>query len=114
MGLFAGTQWDLPAHCDRCGKLESACQCLPLLPQPKPPSQQTLGVRTEKRKAGRFVTIVKGLDAAFPLQNQELLTQLKNVCGAGGTQEEGELILQGDQKVRVTLHLEQLGYRVKK
>lgn len=114
MGLFAGTQWDIPAHCDRCGELESVCQCAPEQPQPKPPSQQTLGVRIEKRKAGRIVTIVKGLDGNFPVQNQQLLTQLKNVCGAGGTQEDGELVIQGDQKSRVALHLEQLGYRVKK
>jgi translation initiation factor 1 len=114
MGLFAGTQWDIPAHCDRCGKLESDCQCVPEQPQRKPPSQQTLGVRTEKRKAGRVVTIVSGFEEGFPVQNQQLLTELKNVCGAGGTQEDGEMILQGDQKIRVTRHLEQLGYRVKR
>ena len=114
MGLFAGTQWDVPAHCDRCGLLEATCQCVPEKPQPKPPSQQTLAVRVEKRKAGRFVTLVAGLDPDFPVQNGELLTQLKNHCGAGGCSEEGALVIQGDQKARVTAHLQQLGYRIKK
>jgi len=113
MGLFAGTKWDVPAHCDRCNELESACVCPAAQPPVKPPSQQTVRVRVEKRKAGRFVTLITGLE--LPAQARtELLTQLKNHCGAGGTQEDETLVIQGDQLARAAAQLEKLGYRVKK
>jgi len=121
MGLFAGTQWDVPAHCDRCGILAADCQCQPPPPTIMPPEQQTLRVRVEKRKAGRFVTVISGLEqpdaasaalAHVKLARAELLTRLKNTCGAGGCQEGSNLVLQGDQKLRATKLLTELGYRL--
>jgi translation initiation factor 1 len=112
MGLFAGTQWDLPAHCDHCGKLESDCDCPPPRPEVKSPSSQTLRVRVEKRKAGRVVTVVAGLETDSA-GRAELLTRLKNVCGCGGSQQDTNLVIQGDQAARIKPLLSVLGYRVK-
>ena len=112
MGLFAGTQWDVPAHCDRCGVLEPECKCPPPVGHSKPPSKRTLRVRVEKRKAGRVMTIVAGLDPD-PTARAELLTKLKNACGAGGSTEDENLAVQGDQMAKVISVLEAIGYRVK-
>ena len=39
--LFAGTPWDRPPTCERCGKLESECACPPPAVEPKrlPPEE---------------------------------------------------------------------------
>jgi translation initiation factor 1 len=49
----------LPAR-DRCGKLESECQCPPAAIL-VPPDQQTVLIAVEKRKAGKVVTVLRGL-----------------------------------------------------
>jgi len=70
-------------------------------------------VAVERRKAGKTVTVVRGL-AADENDLPALLTRIKNHCGAGGTLgEEGELEIQGDQAARVREFLGKLGYRVK-
>ena len=80
MRLFEGTEFDIPPRCDRCNELEADCQCEPL-PEPKlPPDEQTATVRTEKRKRGKLVTLVQGLNAT-DCDLVELLTTLKNHCG---------------------------------
>ncbi len=113
MGLFAGTKWDVPATCDRCGLLEAECKCPPLPPVLTPPEKQILRIRTEKRKAGRVVTLVSGLVNESDVLPQ-LLTKLKNACGAGGTIEDDALVLQGDHQDKVSQMLTQLGYRLSK
>lgn len=110
--LFAGTQWDRPSKCDVCGELEEQCRCPPPPRQYADPATQTAQIRVEKRKAGRRVTVVRGL-AAADNNLAELLTRLKNHCGAGGTVKDDELELQGDQATPVRELLQKMGYRVK-
>ena len=31
--LFAGTPWDRPPTCERCGELEAECKCPPVVPE---------------------------------------------------------------------------------
>jgi len=112
MGLFAGTPWDLPAHCEKCGNLEANCSCPPATMPVKSPSTQTLKVRIEKRKGGRIVTVIEGLTNDDPTRS-ELMTRLKNACGAGGTIEPDHLIVQGDQQQKATKLLKEIGFRVK-
>jgi translation initiation factor 1 len=111
MGLFAGTRWDLPAHCEKCGKLEAQCDCPPPSKDVIAPSEQSLTTRVEKRKAGRMVTVIRGF-LGDDAERGELLTRLKTACGAGGSIEVDTLVLQGDQAARVIKVLEQIGYRV--
>ncbi|MCA9223898.1 MAG: translation initiation factor [Planctomycetales bacterium] len=112
MRLFAGTQWDQPPRCERCGELEEVCQCPPP-PAPRiPPAKQTARIAVEKRKKGKLVTVVRGLPAEGN-DLPELLTKLKNHCGAGGTLKDEELEIQGDQLERVRGCLTQIGFRVK-
>lgn len=112
MGLFAGTKWDVPAHCDRCGALDSECKCPPPAPVRVPPEKQTARLAVEKRKKGKMVTVVSGL-AAADNDLPELLTRLKTACGAGGTLQEDSLEIQGEHLERIRSLLAEIGYRVK-
>src|SRR4051794_27082919 len=95
--LFAGTPWDRPPTCDRCGKLESECTCPPPEVEPVriPPEAQTARLRVEKRPKGKVVTVVRGL-APEGNDLDALAAKLKARCGTGGTVKEGTIELQGD------------------
>lgn len=110
--LFAGTQFDMPPKCDRCGKLESECECPPPPKTWMAPEKQTARLAIEKRKKGKVVTVVRGLSAEGN-DLAELLTLLKNKCGAGGTVEGDEVEIQGEHLERVREILAGLKYKVK-
>ncbi|MCA9150851.1 MAG: translation initiation factor [Planctomycetales bacterium] len=115
MRLFAGTQWDQPPKCDRCGKLVEECQCEPLPPPPAPqipPAEQTARLTVEKRRKGKVVTLIRGLPSVGN-DLPTLLTRLKSECGVGGTLRDDELELQGDLRERASAVLTKIGYRVK-
>ena len=112
MRLFEGTPFDRPPRCDRCGELESACQCPPPPPPLLAPGKQTARLSVEKRKKGKLVTVIRGLPAAGN-DLPALLTRLKDTCGAGGSIQGDELEIQGNQLDRVRTTLTQIGYRVK-
>jgi len=94
--------------CPRCGRAPCICQTPDL-----PPRQQTATIqRDRKRRKGKTVTVISGLQhnpAAF----KELLTTLKTTCGSGGTYKDGVLEIQGDQREKVAEKLRELGYKVK-
>ena len=112
--LFAGTPWDRPPTCDRCGQLELQCSCPPLAPEAKriPPHQQTARLMTERRAKGKLVTVIDGLE---PEANDldELGARLKNACGAGGTIKDGQIELQGDHLQAAERALQAIGYKTK-
>ncbi len=116
MRLFAGTQWDQPPRCERCGELEESCACSPAEKTPPrqltDPAKQTARLAVEKRKKGKVVTVIRNLAAA---ENDlpELLAKLKAACGAGGTLKEDSLEIQGNHMERVRNVLAEAGYRVK-
>jgi translation initiation factor 1 len=112
MRLFEGTEFEIPPKCDRCGELEKDCQCPPLPNAQLPPEKQQLRIALEKRKKGKWVTVIRGL-AEFN-EHSTLLTQLKNHCGAGGTIKESTIEIQGDHQDRVTEKLRSLGFKLKK
>jgi len=113
--LFAGTAFDRPPRCETCDELESDCQCPPAPEPPRvltPPEQQTAKLAVEKRKRGKMVTVIRGLD---PAGNDlpDLLTKLKTACGAGGTIQDDAIEIQGKQLDRVQSELKKLGYKVR-
>ena len=111
--LFAGTEWDRPPRCEQCGELEQACECPPDQPAKRhsPPHTQTAKIFVEKRKRGKQVSVVRGLSAAAS-DLPQLLTQLKNECGAGGTLKDDQIEIQGDHLQRIKKLLEAIGYRI--
>ena len=114
MRLLAGTPFDRPPHCERCDQPETECRCSPatVVPPRVAPERQTARLSLEKRKKGKLVTVVRGL-AAADNDLPSLLTQLKNHCGAGGTVDGEDLVVQGDQLDRIKTKLGDLGYRVR-
>lgn len=115
--LFAGTQWDRPPTCDRCGALETECSCPP--PEPPPPeridpSRQTARIRVEKRPKGKSVTTIRGLDPTGT-DLPSLAAQLKTAIGGGGTvKDDGSIEIQGSHPDRVESLLTQIGYKTKR
>ncbi len=112
--LFAGTPFDIPPTCDRCGASPEDCACPPETAEKqwKDPAKQSARVRVENRKHKRKATVVAGL-SPDDSDLAALLTQLKNACGAGGTIKDGNIELQGDHGQRVRKELASTGYRVK-
>jgi translation initiation factor 1 len=113
--LFAGTPWDRPPTCERCGKPESECQCPPAVETPVrlAPESQTARLRLEKRARGKVVTVVADLD---PGGNDlaALAVQLKTKCGSGGTVKDGLIEIQGDHVAAADGLLRALGYRTRR
>ena len=74
------------------------------------PSQQKLRIwRDTKGRGGKVATIVRGfIGSTEDLQNLGRL--LKQACGVGGSVKDGEIIIQGDHRDRVTALLVQKGY----
>ncbi len=112
MRLFAGTKYDQPPKCDRCGKLEAECVCSRAATRRISPASQVARLTLEKRKKGKLVTVIRGLR---PDGNElsGLLSRLKSQCGAGGTIQEDCLEVQGDHLQRISEALRELGYQVK-
>ncbi|QDV73168.1 translation initiation factor [Botrimarina mediterranea] len=110
-GLFAGTPFERPVTCDRCGRGVAACDCPAAAPPPKSPKEFELRVRRERRR-GKWCAVVAGLESDAATQ-KSLLKELRSALGAGGGVSDGELVLQGDCRDKVLQKLAALGYRAK-
>lgn len=85
----------------------------PTAPTPSRKGQIVRVGRETKGRRGKGVTIVSDL----PLDEaglRELAGVLKQRCGTGGTVKDRVLEIQGDQRDRIIVELEKLGYTVKR
>ncbi len=111
MGLFDGTPLERPITCERCGLDLRSCRCAPP-PEPEVNlSKQRLRIRVEKRKRGKTVTVISGFLGSTS-QLKHSLTELKNLCGAGGTIDGQHIEIQGDHAQRLQRELPRLGYQL--
>jgi translation initiation factor 1 len=79
-----------------------------------PPEKQKIQVRLEtKHRAGKAVTAILGFQGTIE-EEEQLVRQLKNHCGTGGSSKDGELIIQGDQRERVVQWLQKNGFALAK
>jgi translation initiation factor 1 len=76
------------------------------------PSQKLKVSLDKSGRAGKMVSLVEGF--AGPASDLEKLAkELKNHCGTGGAAKEGEIILQGDFRVKAAEILTKAMYKVK-
>jgi len=110
MGLVYST--DAGRMCPQCRQPMAACVC-------KAASQPPAGdgivrvSREAKGRGGKTVTLVRGLpldDAALAVLGK----RLRSACGAGGTQKDGAIEVQGDHVDRLLGLLQAEGWRVKR
>lgn len=78
------------------------------------PEKQVLRVwRDTKGRGGKVATVVRGFVGSSE-DLEELGRALKRGCGVGGSVKDGEIIIQGDHRDRVTALLQQRGYKLTK
>jgi translation initiation factor 1 len=78
-----------------------------------PAHQQSLKVQASRAgRKGKTVTLITGFQNKPETLNQ-LLKQLKNQCGTGGTLKDNTLEIQGDHRQKIVTILTQLGYKAK-
>ena len=73
---------------------------------------EPLRVELDKRngKPATLVTDFKGMDSEL----KELAKTLKVKCGAGGSSRDGEILVQGDFRVKIVEILLDMGFKVKR
>ena len=77
------------------------------------PDKQSLRIQlSTKHRKGKVVTLVNGfIGKAEDLHLLE--KELKSKCAAGGSSKDGEIIIQGDFREKITLFLKSKNYKVK-
>jgi len=92
--------------CNLCGLPDELCICQEIAKE-----QQKATISVVRRRYGKMVTIVEGInDPAIDLS--QLAKILKGACASGGTVKGRTIELQGDHKKRAAKVLEQNGYQV--
>jgi len=100
--------------CPVCAQPQSRCRCARSTDRetPRPSGDVRVG-RASKGRKGKPVTTVSGL----PLRDNELAelaSELKRLCGSGGTVREGTIEIQGEHRDRVLEELAKRGFRAKR
>ncbi len=96
----------MAAICNLCGLPDELCICQEIAKE-----QQKAVISTVRRRYGKMVTIVEGIDDTAIDINQ-LTKILKSSCASGGTVKGRTIELQGEHKKRASQVLKKNGYQV--
>ena len=93
--------------CNVCGLPKDLCICEAVARE-----QQEIVVRTEKKRFGKLITVVEGLDRSGVDLNK-LLKSLKSKLACGGTvSDKKEILLQGDHRRSIKSVLAKEGFKI--
>jgi len=92
--------------CSVCGLPEELCMCEEIARE-----QQQIRIYNGKRRYGKVVTIVEGIDAS-DIDIDTLARDLKKRTASGGTVKAGKIELQGEHRKKVQAALQEMGYKV--
>ena len=92
--------------CPVCGLPEELCMCEEIARE-----QQQIKITTMKRRYGKIVTIIEGIDSS-DIDLDDLARKLKTRCAAGGTVKQGKIELQGEHRKKVMKVLNEMGFLV--
>ena len=111
-------------HLKKLSSLSDLGQLLPGSQRQEPPPPKPRGkhlhdgkgktVRVSldtKGRKGKIVTVISGMQHN-PMTMEDVARILKQHCGAGGTVKEGNIEIQGDQRLRVAEKLREMNYKV--
>lgn len=90
--------------CPKCGLPKEACVCEVIAKE-----SQKIKVYTEKKRYGKMVTMIKGIDQKS-VDIKGLAKELKSELACGGTVKDKEIELQGDHVRKVKEKLTSLGF----
>jgi translation initiation factor 1 len=79
----------------------------------QPKKQQLEAHFSKKGRGGKTVTIIKGFDGS-PQNLKALEKELKSLCAVGGSIKDGDILIQGNYRDKITTHLQKQGYKVKR
>ena len=72
-------------------------------------AKSTIRIHLEKKgRGGKPVSIIKGLEMTNTMM-KDIEKKLKSLCGVGGTQKDGEIIIQGDKRDKIIEYLKSQG-----
>lgn len=75
------------------------------------PSKQQLRIQLDKKnRAGKTVTLITGFTGSDEAL-QSLAKMIKNKIGTGGAAKDGEIVIQGDFRNRISELLQKEGYK---
>ncbi|BFI28478.1 hypothetical protein MPTK2_2g19900 [Marchantia polymorpha subsp. ruderalis] len=95
------------------GSRRSAPVKNPLQADVAPELQEPIVEATKRGRAGKIVTVIKGLQLTDETL-ESLCTTLKNTLGAGGAVKDLMIEIQGDHSAKLVEALVELGYKAKK
>ena len=93
----------MPEICPKCGLLKDICACEVLEKE----ESQRIKVYSTKKRFGKLVTVVEGLDREVL---EKTAKELKHKLACGGTSKNGIIVLQGDHKDKIKGLLTTMGY----
>lgn len=96
--------------CPKCGKPLDKCICK------KQSEQKTDGIvrvfRESKGRKGKTVTLIKGVTLKEDAL-RSLHSELKRICGSGGSIKDGVMEIQGDHRETIFAEMKKRGFQTK-